>query len=115
MKIVERSSTVRLRHVYVNLDGVPTAPITPKVNIYDTSQSKKVDGAVPTATGVGQEYKHDLAVAFDALIGYWMIEWLDGTTVQPTLPNNPAREIFHVVETRAGTHPARQPVFVQVG
>ncbi len=111
--MVERGSTVRLKHVYTNLDGTPTAPISPKVSIYEPSRSKKVDAATPVATGTGQEYRYDLAVSLTDLVGYWMVEWLDGTVVQPALSNNPAREIFHVVQTEAGVHPARQPV--QVG
>jgi len=111
VKTVERSAQIRLSHIYVNLSGQPAAPTAPKVNVYDPGQGKKVDAATPTATGIGQEYKHDLTIAAADPTGFWMVEWLDGTVVQPSLEGNDARDIFRVVETRAGVHPARQPVY----
>jgi len=115
MKRVERGAKIRLRHVFVSLDETPATPVLPTVTVLDPGTTKKVDAATPTLAVAGtQQYYHDVLVASTDPVGFWLVEWRDNGIVQPSLSGNEGREIFEVVETMAGIHPARQPVQVQI-
>lgn len=101
---VAQGSTITLNAQYRTNGGVLVDPVTPLLDIFDSSNTEVVSNAVPTRDGVGL-YHYNYAVDGAAPLGVWQVVWsgvIDGSGVQ-------GEDYFEVVTPGSIVIPSADP------